>query len=149
MTRASVSPLARAVRTKSDDSTSSIAPRVIRARNAIDRVPQGQRRQDQECDAAVPRRRQPLRVTRTRDSSRPPNTPETTRRHTRAAAETVDGTVGPDRGDHAQGDTNGRGEEHRGASQLQRLGESLGEVSQTGRWVMYEWPKSPRTTPHR
>ncbi len=39
MTRRSPSPLARAVRTKSDGRISSIAPRVMRARNAIDRVP--------------------------------------------------------------------------------------------------------------
>ena len=39
MTRRSLSPLARAVRTKSDGRMSSIAPRVMRARNAIERVP--------------------------------------------------------------------------------------------------------------
>ena len=137
------------MRTKSPPSTSSIADLVTRARNAIEREPSASAGRIEVLDSAVARRRKPPQHHREYqdENQSHPVDGERNSEIGDAESEAVEPAAGIARAQDAERDAEYRGEEHCRAGEEQRLGKALADVLDDRALVMYELPKSPRSTP--
>src|SRR5439155_1105986 len=147
--RASPGPLGRAVRTKSLDSTSSIAARVIRARTAMDRVPSVSAGSTRKVSPPYPDGGSHRSVTANRRMSSNP-TQYTGNDTPRYASSMLKRSTAPPGRTAARAPSvipqvAARSIAERASWSV--LGKRSSRSPSTGRCVMYERPRSPRIAP--